>query len=138
MLGFPQETSSGLLFFGLTCLDMNATQTKEIRAHLLAERERIASESERYSEEVGPGNTWEMRDPEERATQIANKVVDRRIAEDARNLLSKVELALERLDEGTYGQCAECGDTIPVARLIAKPSVSLCISCQEIKDAGKV
>ena len=114
---------------------MNTTQKSEIRNHLLVERERIVAEWERHGGEGGHGND---RDPEERATQITSRDVDRKIAHDAHNLLEKVELALHRLDEGTYGQCANCGEAIPEARLIAKPSVSLCLSCQEVKDASKV
>ena len=117
---------------------MNTTQKSEIRSHLIAERERIVEEWERHGGEGGHGNDWDQRDPEERATQITSRDVDRKIADDAHNLLSKVDLALQRLAEGTYGECASCGETIPVARLIAKPSVSLCLACQEIKDATKV
>jgi DnaK suppressor protein len=117
---------------------MNITQKSEIRRHLLAERERIADEWERHGGEGGHGNEWDLRDPEERATQIASRDVDRKIADDAHHLLNKVDLALQRLDDGTYGNCASCGEPIPDARLRAKPSVSLCLACQEIKDASKV
>lgn len=116
---------------------MNATKNSEIRRHLIAERERIAAEWERHGGEGGHGNDWNQRDPEERATQIASRDVARRIADDAHHLINKVDLALQRLDDGTYGQCANCGEDIPEARLLAKPSVSLCLSCQEIKDASK-
>lgn len=117
---------------------MNTTQKSEIRRHLRTERERIVDEWERHSDEGGHGNAWDLRDPEERATQIANRDVSRKIADDAQRLLSKVDLALQRIDDGTYGECTRCGKSIPEARLLAKPSVSLCLACQEIKDTSKV
>ena len=44
--------------------------------------------------------------------------------------LGDIEAALERLDAGTYGQCSECGVTIPPARLNAYPTAKRCIDCQ--------
>ena len=44
--------------------------------------------------------------------------------------LGDLEAALERLDAGTYGQCSECGVTIPPARLNAYPTAKRCIDCQ--------
>ena len=116
---------------------MNATQTAEIRRLLVEERERIAAEWENHGGDAGPGDDWNLKDPEERASQITSGAVDRQITEDDRNLLLKVEYALKRLDAGTYDKCDGCGQTIPMERLLAKPSVSLCLACQLIKDAAK-
>jgi RNA polymerase-binding protein DksA len=48
---------------------------------------------------------------------------------NARDLLGKVNRALETVDDGTYGICVECGKAIPVARLDALPYVTLCVDC---------
>lgn len=117
---------------------MNATQATAIRSRLLAERERIVAEWKNHGGDSGPGGHWDMRDLEERAVQITSQAVESQIIEDDRNLLAKVDYALRRLEEGTYGQCARCGKAIPMERLEAKPSVSLCLACQEAKDAGMV
>ena len=45
--------------------------------------------------------------------------------------LAEFELALLRLDAGTYGVCIDCASVIPEARLKAKPEVQRCMSCQE-------
>jgi DnaK suppressor protein len=116
---------------------MNAMKSAEFRNLLIAERERIITEWENHGGNTGPGRDWDMKDPEEHATQIPNGTVELRIAEDDLNLLQKVELALRRLQDGTYFQCAECGCDIPLERLMAKPAVSLCIRCQSEKDARK-
>lgn len=117
---------------------MNANQTAELRERLLKERERIVAEWKSHGGEGGPIDDWNGRDVEERAVQIASEVVERRIALDDSQLLRKVDHALKRMIEGTYEQCENCGATIPAGRLMAKPSVSLCLSCQETKDAGRL
>ncbi|NIR37045.1 MAG: hypothetical protein GWN07_13970, partial [Actinobacteria bacterium] len=43
--------------------------------------------------------------------------------------LHKVERALERVEEGTYGICESCGESIPVARLEVLPYATTCVSC---------
>ena len=50
--------------------------------------------------------------------------------------LREVEAALARMEEGTYGACLECGETIPYARLAANPSAARCIACQEKLEAA--
>jgi DnaK suppressor protein len=52
--------------------------------------------------------------------------------------LARVERALSRLDHGGYGDCLECGEPIPIKRLLAQPAAELCVACQhaqERKDA---
>lgn len=116
---------------------MNTTQLADVRRRLLEERVRIVAEWEDHGGATGPGADWDLKDPEERATHVSSAAVDHRIAEDDRNLLHKIEFALRRLDDGTYCNCANCGNPIPTERLMAKPSASLCIACQAIKDATK-
>lgn len=114
---------------------MNTTQHAEIRAHLLEERERIIEEWKNHGGDGETAGDWDLRDPEERAVQITSDAVERQIAGDNLNLLRKVDLALRRLEENTYESCERCGAIIPMERLLAKPSVSLCLPCQEAKDA---
>jgi DnaK suppressor protein len=45
-------------------------------------------------------------------------------------LLKKIDLALKKMEEGTYGECEECGEEIAVARLMARPVAQLCIDCK--------
>ena len=45
-----------------------------------------------------------------------------------------MERALERLDEGHYGWCERCGNAIPVERLAAFPSATLCVSCKQLEE----
>lgn len=50
-------------------------------------------------------------------------------------LLKKIELALKKIDEGTYGECESCGEEISVARLMARPVAQLCIDCKTEQES---
>lgn len=115
---------------------MDEEQEKTVRDQLTRQRQEIADEMQRHGGILEQGAMSDLRDPETRAAAIADLWVDDRIAKNDGNLLEKIDLALKRLDAGSYDVCANCGGNIPVERLLAKPSVSLCVTCQEAKDAG--
>jgi DnaK suppressor protein len=48
--------------------------------------------------------------------------------------LTQIETSLERIEEGTYGQCEECGAKIPKSRLNAIPYATLCVRCAELQE----
>ncbi|OGB31150.1 MAG: conjugal transfer protein TraR [Burkholderiales bacterium RIFCSPLOWO2_12_FULL_61_40] len=50
--------------------------------------------------------------------------------------LAAVDAALQRIEDGTYGQCTACGITIPLARLQAAPEAERCIACQQKAEKG--
>ena len=51
-----------------------------------------------------------------------------------RYLMDKIDLALRKIDEGTYGICEECEEPIAVKRLQARPEAPLCIQCKEAQE----
>ncbi len=112
---------------------VDTAEKDRFRKLLLEQRDRVTASMNGED----PAENQDLRDPEELATLISRTEVNDRLVEDDLNLLQKIDLALRRLEEGTYDQCANCGDEIPLERLLAKPSVSLCVACQELKDAGK-
>jgi DnaK suppressor protein len=61
-------------------------------------------------------------------------LIDNTIAGRDVNLLEKIDFALQRIENGSYEQCASCGEKIPLERLKAKPSASLCVTCQSTKE----
>jgi DnaK suppressor protein len=61
----------------------------------------------------------------------------RRIESDF-NRLQSIRLALQRIDDGTYGECMRCGNPISSKRLRAVPWASYCVNCQEIADREAV
>ncbi len=70
--------------------------------------------------------------PEDPSAQMATER-ELEFALDARESaeLDAVDAALQRIEAGTYGQCVDCGITIPEARLQAAPEATRCITCQE-------
>ena len=72
----------------------------------------------------------------DRAQELELQEADETIVESEEQLALKIERALAAIENGSYGICEGCGCEIPLPRLEAKPSVSLCISCQEKHEAG--
>jgi len=74
------------------------------------------------------------KDSQERSLQIENDEVLGALDEAARKELRQIRGALQRLDDGTYGACDRCGETISTGRLEALPSAELCIECAEAES----
>ena len=55
--------------------------------------------------------------------------------QQAAELLQRIEFALRRIDDGSYGSCLDCGEDIAEARLQAQPWASLCIDCQSARES---
>lgn len=80
--------------------------------------------------ESGDAGVHEVADRKDEATQrqldSLGDVQEQRDIEE----LTQVEAALKRLDAGTYGDCADCGDPIPLKRLQVQPAARRCAGCQ--------
>ena len=113
---------------------MDKKQAETFREKLMEERGQIAGEMMSHGGVLEKGAQSHFRDLEERAACISEQWVDDTIAGHDGNLLEKIDLALDRIDAGTYGVCMGCGGDIPAARLEVKPSVSLCVECQSKKE----
>lgn len=67
----------------------------------------------------------------EQATERQNDMVLQGLLVDARTSYQEVQLALQRIEDGTYGECEQCGEAISSARLEAMPAARLCINCAD-------
>ncbi len=56
------------------------------------------------------------------------------LADHERRTLAQIDEALERIDNGTYGDCDECGKKINIKRLASLPYAKLCLECKEIEE----
>lgn len=67
---------------------------------------------------------------------FAALIVDSNLAEVDRDVgeLRLIDAALQRLNAGTYGNCVDCSQPIPVARLEAEPTAARCVQCQELYE----
>jgi DnaK suppressor protein len=76
-------------------------------------------------------------DPNDRATQESEFGLELRTRDRERKLLRKIEQALIRIDEGTYGYCDDTGEEIGLKRLEARPVATLCLEAQERRELAE-
>lgn len=76
-------------------------------------------------------------DPNDRATRESDINFALRIRERDTKLMGKIEEALEKVENGTYGICEECEEDISEARLKARPVTTLCIECKKEQEIGE-
>jgi len=74
-------------------------------------------------------------DPTDRATLESDRNFMLRIRDRERKLIMKIREALQRIEDGTFGQCESCGDDIKLKRLKARPVTTLCIECKRKQEA---
>ena len=67
----------------------------------------------------------------DQASSYAEKTVEMRASNRRRKLINKIDRALKKLKDGTYGYCEDTGEPIGLKRLIARPIATLCIEAQE-------
>jgi len=73
-------------------------------------------------------------DPADRATAESDRSFTLRIRDRERRLIRKIQAALQRIDDGSYGICDDCGEEIGVPRLKARPVTKLCINCKSKQE----
>lgn len=73
-------------------------------------------------------------DPADRATAESDRSFTLRLRDRERKLIKKIQAALHRIEDGSFGECDECGDEIGVERLKARPVTTLCINCKSMQE----
>ena len=76
-------------------------------------------------------------DPNDRATQESEFGLELRTRDRERKLLRKINSALARIEDGTYGYCDETGEEIGLKRLEARPVATLCLEAQERREMAE-
>jgi RNA polymerase-binding protein DksA len=116
--------------------------TEHFRKRLLEERKR-AQEALDYLHDENPGSIQdETQDstadnhPGDMATVTFDRELDYTLEENEGRLLQAIDAALERIDGGTYGICANCGKPIGAERLEALPWTTQCIDCKRKEERG--
>lgn len=73
-------------------------------------------------------------DPNDRATQESEFSLELRTRDRERKLIRKIEEAIKRIEDGSYGYCIETGEEIGIKRLEARPTATLCVEAQERRE----
>jgi DnaK suppressor protein len=103
---------------------------------LLEGRQRdILNESERAVGTMNSETEEAYADPTDRAALESDRNFLLRMRDRERKLLTKITEAFARIEDGSYGQCEECGGEIGIERLKARPVTTLCIACKSAQEA---
>lgn len=106
-----------------------------VEAELRADRENLLRQvGELEARQAGEEDSNGYDDEGEPETATYERERDLSLLENARDLLDKVDRALAKIADGTYGVCESCGKAIEAARLKALPHASLCISCKRKEE----
>jgi len=111
---------------------MNAEQLAFFRERLLETQRELLEKANLTSEHL---REHELEaDPTDQATIEEEYALELRARDRERKLLKKIDEALRRIDEGSYGYCEETGEPIGIARLIARPTATLSVEAQTRRE----
>lgn len=123
-------------------LSQRESLIQRIRQDLLNQRESLLKEAEETLSSLP--SELNFPDMGDQATAEADRNFMLRLRDRERMLLKKIEETIERIENGPYGICEECGNEIGIKRLEARPVTTLCIECktrqeeeERIAEGGK-
>ena len=109
---------------------MNENQVEYFRNKLLDWKKSILSESKDTIKGMKE-ETRNIPDVADRASEETDRALELRTRDRQRKLISKIDAALRRIDDGSYGYCEESGEPISLKRLDARPIATLSVEAQE-------
>ncbi len=109
---------------------MNEKQKEYFRQKLLRWRDDILREAKQTLQHLQEENVNHP-DLADRASSETDRAIELRARDRQRKLIAKIDAALERIEDGSYGFCIETGDPISLKRLEARPIATLSIEAQE-------
>ena len=112
---------------------MNPRQREYFRRKLETWKEDILRESRETLENLQE-ESQNHPDMADRASSESDRALELRTRDRQRKLISKIDAALKRIEDGTYGYCEETGDPIGIARLDARPIATLSLEAQEMHE----
>jgi DnaK suppressor protein len=117
----------------------SAAETEKIRTALIERRDELQAEYDRTISEITELQRDRLTDSAgddqaDTGTKTFEREQEITLANNLLERITQVERALERLSEGHYGYCERCGNAIPVERLAAFPSATLCVTCKQLEE----
>ena len=110
---------------------MNELQVEYFRQKLVSWKKSLLAQSKDTLDELATQGGLNQPDQNDRASLESDKALELRTRDRARKLISKIDEALTRIEEGEYGYCEDTGEPIGLARLEARPIATLSIEAQE-------
>ena len=109
---------------------MNERQLEYFRRKLLNWKAELLADSRDTIEGLQDG-TRNIPDVADRASEETDRALELRTRDRQRKLVSKIDSALRRIDEGEFGYCQDTGEPISLRRLVARPTTTLSLEAQE-------
>ncbi|RZD16169.1 MAG: RNA polymerase-binding protein DksA [Candidatus Acididesulfobacter guangdongensis] len=109
---------------------MNQEQLEHFRGILSNKLNYLIGEAVKTVDIMSNTEEENFPDPTDRATMESDRNFELRIRDRERKLIPKIQQAIERINDGTYGICIECGQEISVKRLESRPETAMCIQCK--------
>ena len=109
---------------------MSPEQTEHFKNILFSWKKLLMTEAEKTMDHMKQDSS-KLSDPNDAATQEEEFRLELRTRDRERKLISKIDQALSRIDDGSYGFCEDTGEPIGLKRLMARPVATLCIAAQE-------
>lgn len=107
-------------------------QYEEVRDALIAKQQELTLRLENIKNNITRGRSA---DSQEQAQELENAEVVDALGNEARHELHLIAKALDQIKNGTYGNCSDCGKSIPPERLRAYPFAERCIDCATRAEA---
>ena len=128
----PAMTREQLLAAGED--DYMSIEQLDFFRHLLMSEKQVLLDKARATTEVLQDNIATP-DWTDRATVEEEHAIELRVRDRERKLMRKIDEALGRIEDGSYGWCEDTGEPIGVPRLLARPTAVLCVEAQERHEA---
>jgi DnaK suppressor protein len=100
------------------------------RANYVRQAESLQAEADSLTEDREPGDVQFDEESGEGDTLAVERERDLALSAQARAAIEQIDTAIEKIHAGTYGQCENCGTSIPKERLKALPYAALCVKCK--------
>jgi DnaK suppressor protein len=113
---------------------MNKVQLKKFKTMLTEKRDEIVKKAKQTLEEDMTLDSNDLPDEMDLASSEYLQSFTFRLRGREKVFLDKIEKALRKIEEGSFGVCEECGEEISVKRLEARPETTLCIRCKEDQE----
>ena len=113
---------------------MRKRDLEQCRTLLVEQRERILGDVGRVLSGELDVDSDDFPDEIDTAVAESSSSLTGQMREREERLLAKIDRMLEKIGQGTYGECEGCGDEIGAKRLVARPVASLCIACKEEQE----
>ena len=112
---------------------MNERQREYFRQKLTAWKEEILREARETLQHL-QDESQNHSDLADRASSETDRAIELRARDRQRKLIAKIDSALDRIEDGSYGYCEETGEPIGIQRLLARPTATLTIEAQERRE----